>query len=403
MSLPAHVAITTSDDEDVRIVAETWRQFCQKLQDKFDALYYHCTNLANENEAMEDEIDSMAMQLSSQEKHIVDLDWKLFFLQQEAAVNTVDSSCQTDELDISHCESFKQLQATTKCLTKAAATQANHITNLEVEKRMLQKKTAELTYKDNLWHLKHQEGSFCTLSGALHCGPYTPPTPTIKKETTATVGTMTTTDAKHINGENMSKMVIAKQETFKISRMSNIVDTLAAKYSPINSDLRLVQVSPINSFTEQGSTCHPDRLPTAVPSVLLGIWTFVAEPSDEENKRYDRYLRDSLRHPPVHSPRLPIPHVNWRSLNPNQFKNLPQPSAFPVQGCSLDPDLYLKKEPVYTQGYYRSRLVWEISSNPFGYKYGFNTNMGVVAVPDIPIHGYRCCEGSGNWDIDAKS
>ena len=108
-----------------------------------------------------------------------------------------------------------------------------------------------------------------------------------------------------------------------------------------------------------------------------------------------------LRPEPIHSPRLKKLAVNWNRLNPGQFKNLPKAEKIPVQGCSPDHNFYLA---VDTSGSYPQEsktLGWKNNRFPFGKLYGFETNLGIVAVPDVAIHGYRCYETSGYWTIDA--
>ena len=121
----------------------------------------------------------------------------------------------------------------------------------------------------------------------------------------------------------------------------------------------------------------------------------------EEEAEYDRHLEKELRPPPIYSPRLKKPVVNWNRLNPNQFRNLPKAEGFPVQGCSQDQNFYVETETLGSYPDVRTFLKWERTRFPFGIRFGFSTNMGIVAVPDVPIHGYRCYEGSGNWSIDA--
>ena len=145
------------------------------------------------------------------------------------------------------------------------------------------------------------------------------------------------------------------------------------------------------------------HLSSWVHSSMLAMWWYSVEPTPEEDAWYDRHLRAQLRPPPVYSPHLPKPHVNWNRLNPGQLKNLPKPSPLPVQGCSPLQACYEETKTVQDgYGYYRQILKWNGNGIPFGQLYGFHTNMGVVGVPDVPVHGYRCCSGSGVWEIDAR-
>ena len=128
---------------------------------------------------------------------------------------------------------------------------------------------------------------------------------------------------------------------------------------------------------------------------------FAKDPTEEEMVEYDRHLEKESRLPPIYSPRLKKRVVNWNRLNPGQFRNLPKAEGFPVQGCSQDQNFYVEKETLGSYPDVRTFLKWERKKHPFGIRFGFSTNKGIVAVPDMPIHGYRCSEYSGDWLIDA--
>ena len=190
-----------------------------------------------------------------------------------------------------------------------------------------------------------------------------------------------------------------EEESEYISRMCKKVDELAAQY---NSDRYNANKS-IN-LSMPSSTPDPTNLPSSVPEELFAIWLFQEGLTPDEEERYDRFLRQQMRPPLVKSPPLQQPRVNWNRLNPGQYKNLPQPVLCPVQSCSPDPMFYEKEVDVYIsqgQGSMRKYPAWGRTEAPFGKMYGFSTNMGTVAVPDVPVHGYRCCHYSGTWQIDA--
>ena len=136
---------------------------------------------------------------------------------------------------------------------------------------------------------------------------------------------------------------------------------------------------------------------------MFALWLHQEDLTPEEEVQYDKYLQKKLRPPPIHSPTLKKPWVNWTKLNPFQHRNLPQPSPFPIQGCSPDPEFYLKTVTL-NDLFYTKTLKWGRDDDkcPFGYLHGFSTNMGTVAVPDQVLHGYRCEPRSGTWQIDAK-
>jgi len=190
-----------------------------------------------------------------------------------------------------------------------------------------------------------------------------------------------------------------KQQTDYISRIGGTVDTLAKQYSPA----RYTHVSAKSNYPIEGGPCVLDVFPA------LCMFAGEEEPTAEELSKYDALLASQLRPPPIYSPTLRKPNVNWSKLNPFQHKNLPKPSMFPVHGCSDDPEFYEKLlEFRDGSGHYRKTLKWnplkieELNNgNPFGRNFGFETNMGIVSIPTMPLHGYRCNSSTGEWVIDA--
>ena len=170
------------------------------------------------------------------------------------------------------------------------------------------------------------------------------------------------------------------RESTYIAKLAGIVDQVAKKYSPVTT--RYVSTHLTNDLVKQESdvAVHPDHLPTAVPEELLGIWTFLEEPSEAEVRLYEVFLVGPPPGP-IYSPPMPRPSVNWARLNTSMHRNLPPPKMFPVQGCSKDPALYTTTEDAL---------------------YGFHTSMGVVALPDVPVHGYLCDQDTGMWIIAAE-
>ena len=81
------------------------------------------------------------------------------------------------------------------------------------------------------------------------------------------------------------------------------------------------------------------------------------------------------------------PQVDFNHLNSHFIKNIPKPESHPMYGCSNDPEFYDKgnhgKRPTF------------FNSFPFGAKPGYDTNLGIVAVPDQPIFGYIWTENHG--------
>ena len=114
--------------------------------------------------------------------------------------------------------------------------------------------------------------------------------------------------------------------------MVETADSLAKSYSPDRYD------SPsTTNMSNARLTTDFENLPATVPMEVLAIWFHhgVEELTPEEEVQYEKYLQQQVRPPPVHSPHLPRPRVNWAKLNPFQHRNLPKPELFSVQGCSL--------------------------------------------------------------------
>jgi len=193
----------------------------------------------------------------------------------------------------------------------------------------------------------------------------------------------------------------AKSE--EIASLALKVEELARVYSPHRYNLP----TPTNVSVPK-VVDDVDNLPEAVPAELFAIWMTQGgehELTKEEEQKFSSFLEKLIRLAPVFSPDLPRIRVNWTALNPFQHRNLPKPTMFPVRSCSLDPQFYKRTEQFYAgSGHYRTVLSWEQPQHkyPFGHLYGFNTNMGIVAVPGQPMHGYRCDKLSGEWYIDAR-
>ena len=89
----------------------------------------------------------------------------------------------------------------------------------------------------------------------------------------------------------------------------------------------------------------------------------------------------------------PYPHVNWNMV---KFKPvLPNPEPCSIYSCSQDPEFYLDKDIPCT--FKR----W--APHSFGTLPGFNTSLGIVAVPTAPVGGYVYCSDSKKWVIHATS
>ena len=149
---------------------------------------------------------------------------------------------------------------------------------------------------------------------------------------------------------------------------------------------------------------------------MMGLWLFAdqdKEPTAEETAMYEFHLQLQVRPPPIYSPNLPKPTVNWATLNKHKRKNLPDPEIFPIQSVPIDPNFYLDPTKYKTADHHQSldysgpvpvRMNKEECGcaacvPPFGQKYGLMTDMGVIPMPDTSVHGYRWDEIDASWVI----
>ena len=70
------------------------------------------------------------------------------------------------------------------------------------------------------------------------------------------------------------------------------------------------------------------------------------------------------------------------NVNSRFIENIPKPNSYPVLGVSQDPDFYHKR---YDRG---DPTKCFLSSYPHGALSGYETNIGIVAPPTEPVHGY---------------
>ena len=142
----------------------------------------------------------------------------------------------------------------------------------------------------------------------------------------------------------------------------------------------------------------------------------------------------------IYSAEVAIPKVDFYQVKPHLHRKLPKPALFPVQSCSNDPDFYMKctgpkssqicnkehdgelhedlNEKLAPIGptQHAGSCLWEkhqhqstslfSRSDPFGHLPGFDTSLGVVAVPDEPIGGYIYAGGAGDstvWRLHAQA
>ena len=100
----------------------------------------------------------------------------------------------------------------------------------------------------------------------------------------------------------------------------------------------------------------------------------------------------------IYSAQVAIPKVDFTKVKPHLLRNLPKPSLCPVYGCSEDSTLYTRLLVAHPDS--------GLSRFPFGYLPGFQTNLGVVPVPQDPIGGFVYKSGTDDgttWQLFAEN
>ena len=72
----------------------------------------------------------------------------------------------------------------------------------------------------------------------------------------------------------------------------------------------------------------------------------------------------------------------------------------PILSVSQDPDTYAMKPSAWSGDQSYSTFT---SKNPFNTLPGYQTNHGVVAVPNTPVQGYLYCAASNKWVLAAST
>ena len=104
----------------------------------------------------------------------------------------------------------------------------------------------------------------------------------------------------------------------------------------------------------------------------------------------------------IHSAKVMIPKIDFSKIKPHLHQKLPKPGLYPVHSCSPDLDFYHKATEYNL--YDRKQPKFQCPA-PFGMKAAFETNLGLVAVPEEPIGGYIYQSGGGNstiWQLFAE-
>ena len=114
----------------------------------------------------------------------------------------------------------------------------------------------------------------------------------------------------------------------------------------------------------------------------------------------------------IHSAEVAVPKVDFSKVKPHLHRNLPKPNLYPVYSCSPDPQFYtvchLVKHVDNHQGCAGGckALFGMVNVHPFGSLPGFETNLGIVPIPQAPIGGYIYKGGTGDnttWQLYAEA
>ena len=269
----------------------------------------------------------------------------------------------------------------------------------------LSTKVATLTHDNNVAHLALQQNS----------STYSPST-TESVSITGSVFDSTVSDFEPETLEitkspdvfltSPAKITRRREESGQITRMLDSVDKLAKHYSPKH---RYHQPNNTN-MSQPRSTVVPDSL---FNYEMAALWMFAQDPTEEEMVQYDRHLEQELRPAPISSPPLRRPYVNWSNLNKHRRKNLPDPQLFPVSSVPADPSFYTdtaryKPADRHTIHSYCGPVPLRLNKEecgcvvcvpPFGQKYGLMTDMGIIGMPQEPVHGYCWDDDTGGWAI----
>ena len=128
---------------------------------------------------------------------------------------------------------------------------------------------------------------------------------------------------------------------------------------------------------------------------LLSLWNNVGD------------LFGSKSFAPVTKTNVPV--VDWNKVNSRHIANVPAPTPQPVHGCSSDPAFYQDRCSRKCQP--SGHVTWEVrkshhadSKTPFGIKYGFLTDAGVITADSNLqiVHGYVWSPSCQQYILHAK-
>ena len=105
----------------------------------------------------------------------------------------------------------------------------------------------------------------------------------------------------------------------------------------------------------------------------------------------------------ISKPQVPV--VDWSKVNKRFLGNIPTPKLHPVHGCSPDPAHYLPYQAM------ENRFDGDVMVNcpprfeeplPFGSEWGLETDVGVIGLQNIVIHGHVWSPDKKDWVLHAE-
>ena len=99
-------------------------------------------------------------------------------------------------------------------------------------------------------------------------------------------------------------------------------------------------------------------------------------------------------------PEIVYKTIDFSKVNVRNMANIPKPNYFPIHGVSNDPEFYIKT--YWSKGFeYDKKEMNFFKPSPHGSIYGYQTNDGIVPVPDAPVHGHVWSDHLHNWVLHA--
>ena len=192
----------------------------------------------------------------------------------------------------------------------------------------------------------------------------------------------------------------------EVAQLAMKVDQLARVYSPAKYDLP----NPSNT-TKPKVVDDVENLPESVPAELFAIWMCQqgeVELTPAEEQKFAWFMTQQIRPPPIYSPTMKKPRVDWTKVNRWKLRDLPEAHTFPVLSVPQDPDFY---KTTFVKKY--GSVSGEGRCNgtphacgclhcrpPFGQLHGLRSNYGIIAMPSEPVHGY-VWTNRGGWVLYA--